>query len=151
MRSSPSPLSGWDHYQDKARQGHDQDLSEGTVAAGSRGLVGFKPHICADGHETKTLFKTGLWGKINANKHNLWAMKRCKSASSHLNTPIIQANTSKRSHTLALSAYYLPEASLWFGYTASLNPPQSLITILDCTLDLHSYRMSHGKMGGVLL
>lgn len=69
-----------DHYRDKARQGYDQDLSEGTNTVGSLGFVGFMTHIWADGHVTTTLLvmcSTNTKGKIM--KIIIWAIQQCES------------------------------------------------------------------------
>lgn len=53
MRRGWSPLSGARPLRgDKARQGYDRDLSEGTSAVGSRGFVGLITHICSCEHVT---------------------------------------------------------------------------------------------------
>lgn len=53
MRRGWSPLSGARPLRgDKARQGYDRDLSEGTSAVGSRGFEGLITHICSCEHVT---------------------------------------------------------------------------------------------------
>lgn len=53
MRRGSPPLSGVRPLRgDKARQGYDRDLSEGTSAVGSRGFAGLITHICSCEHVT---------------------------------------------------------------------------------------------------
>lgn len=141
---------GWDHYREKARQGYDQDLSEGTDAVGSPGFVGFIPHICADGHVTTTLLEMGLRQPLGWNK--------CKKVHS-VSYPTVQVSIlwSFIWHTYIKAPKHTSSIRILFArgiFTTQiysvLKPPLSLIAILDSTLNMHSFCMTHERRGDIL-